>query len=220
MKKMLLAEALLILALDENGSRGSPDISLGLAAGLLVDLSRRKALDIDADRLYVCQHAAIGHELLERTSDVIGSSKARTPQAWVRRLPRELKPIFDKVAGCLVDRGVLDHQDRKLFGWTISSRYRHIGWGGEYDLRESLKETLAGDKHPENFEGLLLGLVLAEELVGKLAPRQELPAARARAEEIASAIHLDSAVTCVVYKMAVAEIRAEAKRVARTAGFS
>lgn len=188
---LTLAEELLLLALDEaKGSAGSTPIEPGLSGALLVDLGRLGALRPEGRKLHPVEGvegAGIEHPVLARAAAAIaGSSKPRTAKAWVGRLPRELKPLLGTVARPLVEAGILDEQQVRLFGLFPATRFPEADPGPERRLRLRLHEVLLGGRAPQEQDALLLGLLEPLGLVGQLVDRRQRREARKRAKEIAT----------------------------------
>ena len=186
--ELILAEQLLLLALDdEKGSLSTyVDVDAGLAGALLIDLTRRGAL-IEADGdLVASPDGAHGHPLLTDAAAAIrGSDKRRDAKGWVGRLPRELKPIKDRVAGALVERGILSEERRKILGLVPSTRFPEADPAPERELRARLEAVLLSQRDPSEDEALLLALLEPYDLARKLVPKDRRKEAGKRAKAIA-----------------------------------
>ena len=109
---MLLAEALLLLVLDEDKGTSAWMIAAdqGLAGALLLDLE----LD-DRDGKLVVAGERPASAPLAAAWDVV-SAEERSAKHWVSKLPGKLKPIKGTVAAGLVEHGVLDEERHKTLG--------------------------------------------------------------------------------------------------------
>lgn len=195
-----VAEGLLLLALDDaKGSAGSTPIDPGLAGALLVDLGRAGALRADGKELLPVHGVPIDHPVLASAHAAItASSKPRTAKSWVGRLPRELKPLTETVAGPLVDRGILTEQRTKVLGLFPSTRFPEADPGPERELRARLRDELLTDRAPGERDALLIGLLEPLGLLTSLVDRKDRRAARKRAKEIAEQGVAGSAVSDAV----------------------
>lgn len=186
---LLLAEQLLLLALDDVRGRDSTPWAgeAGLAAALLLDLGRRDLLQMaDDDELVVLTDAeAPEHPLLRDVHlAILSSPKCRSAQKWVERLPRDLKPLRVRLAEVLVERGVLSEQRSHLLGILPRTRFPTADPVPEDDVRRRLVEVLVGGRTPTQDEALLIGLVEPVGLVDRVVPRRSRSDARRRAKTI------------------------------------
>ncbi len=189
--ELILAESLLLLALDEaKGSTGFTSIDPGLAGALLVDLGRLGALQPVGKELHPDEGVGIEHPVLAQAMMAIAASrKPRTAKAWVGRLPHELKPLTGTVARPLVERGILAEQRVKVFGLFPGTRFPEADPGPERMLRSRLRDMLLGGLAPQEQDALLLGLLEPLGLVDRLMEghqRHQRREARKRAKEIAT----------------------------------
>lgn len=200
---MILAESVLLLALDEAmGSAGSTPVEPGLAGALLVDLGRLGALQPVGKELHPVEGVGIEHPVLVRAAAAIAAShRPRTAKSWVGRLPRELKPLTGTVARPLVERGILAERRVKTFGLFPSTRFLEADPGPERMLRSRLDEVLLGGRAPQEQDALLLGLLEPLGLIDRLVkghPRHQRWEARKRAKEVATQGIAGSAVSQAV----------------------
>jgi hypothetical protein len=126
----------------------------------------------------------------------------------VTRLPRELRPIAQTIAGPLVERGVLDERRSKVLGLFPTTRYPERDPGPELTLRARLGAVLSGAQQPDEHDALLLGVLVPLDLVGGLVERDQRRAAKKRAKEIADGGVAGSAVHDVVQDANAAMIAA------------
>lgn len=200
--ELILAEQVLLFSLDEEkgSDRTSYGVDPGLSGGLLMDLGRLEAVREEDGKIVVVEGAAPpAHPLLAEALEVIGSSdKRRSAKDWVDRLPRELKPLRQRLAEGLVERGVLAEERRKVLGVFPSTRYPEADPGPERALRERLGTVLLERRDPDPEEAMLLSLLSALELVRGLVPRDRRREAGKRAKQIAEAGLAGQAVAAAV----------------------
>ncbi len=187
---LILAEETLLIALDDRNGRDTTKLGsdVGLAGALLLDLARLELLSLDAQgKVVAVDGAEPGHELVHAAYRVIReSSKPRNADGWVRRLPRELKPLRHQLARGLVRRGILSEQRSKRLGVLPTTRFPTVDPAPERDLRERLREVLLAGRDPTEEEALLLGLLEPLGLIDSLVAREERRAARRRAKAVAT----------------------------------
>src|SRR4051812_48902323 len=122
MTDLLLAEELLLIALDDDSGANHAQVTLdaGLAGAVLLDLVAARAVRVEGDKIDAEPGQRPSHPLLSDALDAIAAdSNPRTVEHWVNALPRRLKPFKRRVADGLVDRGVLSPERR-----SASSRPR------------------------------------------------------------------------------------------------
>ena len=186
---LTLAEQVLLVALDDEKGRDVTQwgSDAGLAAALLLDLARLELVEIDADgKVAALEGPEPPHEPLRAAHAAIGgSARRRDAKGWVSRLPRELKPLRERIARGLVERGILAEQHRRLLGLVPVRRWPAVDAGPEQELRARLRAVLVGGDEPTPQEALLLGLLEPLGLVDGLVERGERRDARRRAKAVA-----------------------------------
>lgn len=185
---MILAEQLLLLFLDDE--KGSEQATLGadpgLAGALLLDLTRLDALDEQDGELVAVDGAALGHPVLTDAHRAIADDEQRRDaKGWVGRLPTALKPMKERIAGRLVEQGVLTEERRKVLGLFKTTRFPEANPGPERELRERLRAILTSERQPTPEDAMLIGLLRPYDLPQRLVPKDRRKDAKARAEEVA-----------------------------------
>jgi hypothetical protein len=186
---LILSEQALLIALDDEKGRDTTDwgSEAGLAAGLLLDLARMDLVRLDGDgRIAADEGRDPGNELLrEAHAEIARSARPRSPKSWVGRLPRALKPLRDRLARGLVDRGVLTERHWRMLGIFPTTRFPEADPEPERELRARLLDVLVAGREPTEEEALLVGLLEPLGLLDAVVPRDDRKAARRRAKEIA-----------------------------------
>jgi len=100
--ELILAEQVLLLALDdEKGSdRPSYGVDPGLSGALLMDLGRLEVVREEDGKIVAAEGAASPAQplLAEALEAIRDSDKQRSAKGWVDRLPKELKPLRQRLA--------------------------------------------------------------------------------------------------------------------------
>ena len=127
----------------------------------MLDLARLELLEVDADgKLVALDGVSPGHDLVRDAYATIRSSaKRRNAKGWVDRLPRELKPLRQRVARGLVELGILSEEHSKRLGVLPTTRFPTIDATPERELRERLQGVLVTGREPTEEEALLIGLL-------------------------------------------------------------
>ncbi len=187
--ELLLAEELLLLSLDdEKGTdRSWASIETGIAAALLMELTAGGALRLaEGDKIVVGDDPAATDPLLREALDAIrGVAKTRNATYWVSKLRGELKPLRQRVAERLVERGVLGEDTSRVLGVTVSRRYPERDPTPERALRVGLLLALTGERDPSRHEAELISLLRPMNLIPSSVPREHRSEARRRAKQIA-----------------------------------
>ncbi len=186
---MLLAEELLLLALDdETGKVVVPELDKGLAGAVLIELALRqrvrvaeKGEEVRAGRLVVEPGAAPGHPVLDDALRLVSAKSGRQPKDVVGALSKGLRA---RLADGLVSVGVLRREKHKVLGLFPTERLPALDSGHEADVRGRIRTALEGGE-PDERAAALIALLTA---VNGLAYVFDLPdkrAAKRRAKEIA-----------------------------------
>lgn len=187
MKPLLLAEEIFLLTHnDESGaSSGTVALDNGLAGALLLDLAAEKLVEVDGKAITAVAGSA-SHPLLTLAhTELLNSSKPRTAQHWVTRLPTALKPLGNQVGQFLVGRGVLTEQHRKVLGLFPTTRWPEADPAPERELRYRLTSILVNGAEPDHHTALLISLIGPLGLVRGVVGKEERKHANARAKDIA-----------------------------------
>jgi hypothetical protein len=186
--ELILAEELLLLFLDDE--KGSDSASWGgdpgLAGAVLLDLTRLHALEEEDGKLVAVPGAQLDHPLLAAAHAAIAADdKRRDAKGWVGRLPKELKPLRERVAERLVAQGVLSEERRKLLGLFPTTRFPEADPTAEAELRERLRAVLVTERQPTPQDAMLVALLRPYDLVKRMVPKDRRKDAKRRADEIA-----------------------------------
>lgn len=195
--ELSLREEVLLLALDdEKGSEGSEGtLGYGLAAAILVELASAGCLVEEHGKLVPGPEGAPHDPLLADALDEIASSrKPRKAQHWVERLPSKPGDLKQRVAGGLVERGVLEEDRGRVLGLIPRTRYPQADPGPERSLRERLAAVLLEGREPSPHDALLLAVIEPLDLVKRVVPKDRRKDAARRAREVADPGLLGSAV--------------------------
>lgn len=184
---MLLAEELLLIALDDASGRDVTSMGLldvGLAGAVLLDLSLAGAVTA-RDGKVVATGTPDDPLLADAAATIRAQERPRDARHWVKRLPKALRPLRERVARRLVERGVLREERRRLLGLIPVTRWPEADPSAEEELRARLCAALVDGAEPDARTALLVSLLDPLDLVGAAVPREARRAARRRAKAIA-----------------------------------
>ncbi len=189
---LLLAEELLLLALDDKkGNDKTMGADTGLAGALLLELVAEGWLEEAGGKLVVAAEPPAGAAgppagaLADALAVIEADAKPRDAGHWVRKLPGELKPIKGRVAGRLVELGVLSERRHKVLGLIGVDRWPEADPEPERTLRERLRAELTGAGEVSVRTALLAPLLRACNLLRTVVAKDERKGADRRAKEIA-----------------------------------
>lgn len=181
-----LPEAVLLVALDdEKGNTGNQSLDIGLAAAVLLELARADGVTVADEKVVTAGGAPPTDPLLgDALALIADDGKPRKPKHWVDRFPGKLKPFKERVAGGLVERGVLTEERSKVLGLFPTTRWPEADAAPERHLRERLQAVLVQGAEPAEPEALLIGLLEPMDLVKAVVDKDDRKAAKQRAKEI------------------------------------
>ncbi|WP_020016544.1 GOLPH3/VPS74 family protein [Promicromonospora sukumoe] len=197
---MLIAEDFLLLAVDdETGKLANVDnLGVRLAGALLADLSdarktllrgapeagatkeeREKAGDAT---IIVTDNAPTGHVAL----DAALQSVLATPDAPARKVVEAIsKDAEENLLAALVERGILEKEETKLFRMLPITRWPAPDSSHETALRANLTKVLVEGAEPDERTATLISLLHGSGLIAGVVGKEQRKAAQDRAEEIA-----------------------------------
>jgi golgi phosphoprotein 3 len=199
MTELSLAEELLLVALDDEKGADTANwgsgVEAGLAGALLLELTAAGCLAAEDGKLVATDCDPHRDPLAAAALDVIrGDDRPRDAKAWVGRLPKALKPLRERIADRLVERGVLEEERRRRLGLFEFTRYPARDPAPERRLRAALTEVLVTGREPSAHETMLVSLLHANDLVARVVQKDDRRAARRRAKEIAKGEAIGAAV--------------------------
>ncbi|GAA2218911.1 hypothetical protein GCM10010413_06250 [Promicromonospora sukumoe] len=197
---MLIAEDFLLLAVDdETGKLANVDnLGVRLAGALLADLSdarktllrgapeagatkeeREKAGDAT---IIVTDNAPTGHVALDAALQAV----LATPDAPARKVVEAIsKDAEDNLLAALIERGILEKEESKLFRMLPVTRWPAPDSSHEIALRANLVKVLVEGAEPDERTATLISLLHGSGLISSVVGKEQRKAAQDRAEEIA-----------------------------------
>jgi hypothetical protein len=197
---MLIAEDFLLLAVDdETGKTANVDnLGVRLAGALLADLAAanktlmRGAPEAGATKeerekagdtaILVTDNAPTGHVALDAALQAV----LDTPEAPARKVVEAISDkAEDNLLAALVERGILEKEESKLFRMLPITRWPAADSSHEVALRANLTKILLEGAEPDERTATLISLLHGSGLVSGLVGKEQRKAAEERAEEIA-----------------------------------
>ncbi|MBE1878223.1 GOLPH3/VPS74 family protein [Myceligenerans pegani] len=196
---MLIAEDLLLLAVDdESGKTVNVDnLNARLAGALLADLAnanriltqggpeagatkeeRKEAADA---KILITNPDPTGNKALDAALEA-AKGEERRAQKVVERIAENAE---ENLLDGLVERGILEKEETKLFRMLPQTRWPAADSSHENELRVTLKKVLVEGAEPDERTATLISLLHGSGLVANVVGKEDRKAAEARAEEIA-----------------------------------
>jgi len=186
---LTLADELLLLALDDTKgavhSAASLTIDYGLAGAIVMELAMDNRLTIEGKHLAVVDVMPLDHSVLNDALNTIEqSSKRRTAQDWVMRLPKAVGGLRQRLLDDLVGRGILARREDRILRIFPVTRYPEQYGVVEDDIRARLDRALLEDGDVDERTLLLLRLIKSCNLVSVLYPREQRKQVNARIDQL------------------------------------
>lgn len=186
---MLLAEELLLLALDdETGRNRLNSIDLGLAGAVLIELAllervrvAERGESVKAGRLVMVPGPAPANPVLARGLDLVADRAGRKPEQVLQPLGKGLR---EWLADALVDAGVLRREKHRVLGLFPTTRLPAQDTAHETAVREQVWAALNGAR-PDPRTAAMIALLSALNAVTTVFDAPDKRAVRKRAKEIA-----------------------------------
>ena len=185
-----ITEDFLLLVLD--GATGKPrldssSLSLGLAGGVLLDLSLAGRVAVpergapDAGRVVIIPGPPLGHPVLDSALSIIARDKPHKPETVVSRLSKNLR---EAVFASLESRGIVRRHERKVLGIFPSTAWPVTSPLAGDTVRQRLWSTLVLKQDPDAPTAALVALLLATDSLHKALPGQDRRALKQRAKQV------------------------------------
>ena len=204
MRDMLrfVEEIILMLLRDEGGRfvtvpRWSLDYAL--AGGVLMDLAMEDRIDTDLDGLVLLDDTPTGDHLLDQTLAEIAAGEKHTTRYWVERTAERATEIHEEALNRLVDRGILEREDDRMLWVFRTRRYPLVDGQADREVKLRIMGVLLSDDIPDPRDVMLICLVDACRIFGRLLPRQELDRASERIAQVRQLDLIGQAMTQAIY---------------------
>ncbi len=189
------AEELLLLLLDKDTGALAPvperSLRCALAGAVLLDLALENRIDTDLERLFLVDSTPISDDLLDPGLRLIArAAETRDTAYWIERLaePAHARQVRRDALDRLVEKGILERETGGLLSVAHrvvrSRRYPQVGGeaGREVELR--VMTVLFSEEIPDPRDVMLIALVNACGIFGRLLSPGEMTEVRDRIELI------------------------------------
>jgi hypothetical protein len=174
-QELNLVDKLILLALDdEKGTFVSNSMVFGycVAGAALFELSLKKKLTIEENRVKLLSRRLLQDEVLDTCLDMISNSnKERSLKHWIEKIGWKESDLRKKVLSKLISLGILKEVEDKILWIFTHKKYPTTNNKPENLIRKRLKDIVAYAYKAETEELMLISLVdacsLNKEVYGK-----------------------------------------------------
>ncbi|MGC5009867.1 GOLPH3/VPS74 family protein [Streptosporangium sp. DT93] len=159
-----IAEEVLLLAYGEQDGKqliGSTELDAAIGGALLGELAVTGRIDLADKKVVVRDATPLGDEELDAPLErMAAEAKARKPEWWVQRL--QTGKVRKRLLTRLAERGVLDEERYRTLGIFPGTRYPERDPRVELEIRERVRNVLAGATPDERITVLIAVLHAAK----------------------------------------------------------
>lgn len=200
---LTLAEQLLLLSLhDEKGSvlaSASRALPYGLAGATILDLYFQERITFKDTHVHVVDQTPTGNALLDEVLAFLDNATTmHNVKYWIKRMPRKIKGITDRLAESLVAKHILAEEEYQ-FLWVINyQRYPTQDGRPAAALRHTLRAIIMNDQPPTEAEMSLLSLMKACGVLYEIVSRDERKIANQKVAMITEGEAVGTAISTIV----------------------
>jgi len=190
--KLSLAEELLLITLDDESGLLLDSISpfknhLAIAASLIMELTLKGNIDLDAKKLFVVSSVETGIPILDvALAEIVAEETPLVTTEWLKRFAKRGEDLSNQIIDSLVAKGIMEIVDRRLF-WVLKTRsYSATSGIEEREVKSRIMFLLNSNEIPDPNDVLLVGLLKAVGIFNLLLSASELARLQNRIDEIAN----------------------------------
>ena len=197
---LTLPEELMLLALDdEKGSvlsTCSIALPYGLAGAVVMELGRRKRIEMEGEHLKAGDASSTGDEILdEALANLAGAEKPHKARYWIGLPEKLVRGLQDRLLRRLVEKGVLKKEEHRFLWLVPYSRYPARDGAPERTIRHELRDVVLHGHEADEHTALLLCLVHACQLAREVFPREHAKEIAEKLKEFAEGDRVAEAVS-------------------------
>lgn len=198
-----LPEKLLLLGLnDEKGSvvfSSSTALPYGLAGAILLELLFQKRLHLLDDKISVIDRKPTGDALLDETLALItASEKPRKAKYWVNKIHGKIKKVQDRLAEGLVEKGILQKEEKKILWLIPYHRYPAKNMTEELAIRDKIRNAVFNHRDVDEQLLSLISLMHTCQLTNEVFDKSERKTAKKSIKEMSKSELVSKAVSDAV----------------------
>ena len=186
---LTFAEEIMLLILDDDGSflptRGGA-VEYILAGAVLMDLAFANRIDTDLEHLTCLDTTPTGNPILDQAlAHIANSSQPKDTRGWIETLAgQDTTEIRQQALASLIERGILESQDKKFLWVFRARRYPTIDGRVEREVRLRISDVLLSDDIPDPRDVAMICLVDAAGFLRDIFTAGELERATPRIEQL------------------------------------
>ncbi len=186
---LTFAEEIMLLILDDDGSflptRGGA-VEYILAGAVLMDLAFANRIDTDLEHLTCLDTTPTGNPILDQAlAHIADSSQPKDTRGWIETLAgQDTTEIRQQALASLIERGILESQDKKFLWVFRARRYPTIDGRVEREVRLRISDVLLSDDIPDPRDVAMICLVDAAGFLRDIFTAGELGRATPRVEQL------------------------------------
>jgi hypothetical protein len=219
---LLLAEELLLLALDDERGSILPDariaIDYGLTGALLMDLALHGCVALEKEHVTVTDVPASLPPLLREAAEVLHEKPGKKLRYWIQYLGHRVPHLRQRLIDGLIARGSLEKRESRILWLFHVEHYPEHDGRAEHDIRQRIDAVLLHGNNPDARTHMLVGLTASCRLIDALYPRDQRKRAKKRAKTLGEMPIADSVGAAT--QAAISAATAAAAMVAITAATS
>ena len=186
---LTFAEEIMLLILDDDGSflptRGGA-VEYILAGAVLMDLAFANRIDTDLEHLTCLDTTPTGNPILDQAlAHIADSGQPKDTRGWIETLAgQDTTEIRQQALASLIERGILESQDKKFLWVFRARRYPTIDGRVEREVRLRISDVLLSDDIPDPRDVAMICLVDAAGFLRDIFTAGELERATPRVEQL------------------------------------
>jgi golgi phosphoprotein 3 len=198
MMMISLVEELALLTIEDDGSLAPTADSVGfrfcMIGACLIELNQLGRIDVDLEAIHVLSREPVGHAALDLVLQQLHTESPQPATAQIRRLSAFSDDLIDLAIGSLVQRGIIDQQEKR-FLWVLKTRrYPVIDGKEQTEAKLRILSLLLSDDLPTPHDSVLIGLADAGGVLEGFLSGTEIARLQDRLQQIGS---LDLIARCV-----------------------
>ena len=212
---LTLPQELYLLALHEEKGRVPTSLSASLhyvlGGAILAELILQGRVGLDDKRkAVVVNNTMFGDDdlLNEGLERIQASGRHHRATYWVSTFSETIKKLEKRLAGRLVDQGVLRKEEKRFLGVVPYEAYPAQDASARFWIKQHLRSVALGGEAPDAHTAVLLSLVCTCDLLERVFTRDELKTARRKIEALTSGEVIGEAVQQAIETIEAATLAA------------
>jgi len=208
---LTLSEKLVLLATDIRKGCIVPNAGISLnyciAGAVLFEMIEAGVLKSEHERVVEWPKASTGNALFDLgLKRVAHLDKVKSVKFWIEALSATADSMRTMILEGLVDKGILEKQD-KVFLWVFHlNRYPEHDAEPENHIRERLISIIEGQTEPDQEDLVLLGIVKAADMIGTVFPKPMRKESRKKIDELTHVDRFSSELVTIIQDIQTAII--------------